>query len=50
MSSQHHLLKSKQEQEKWELFEPMDNTILRGHQQEGPRVVFLGWGFRILDT
>jgi hypothetical protein len=50
LSPKHHLLKSEQELEKQERCEPMDNAILRGHQEEGPRAGFLGQGIRILGT
>jgi hypothetical protein len=40
LSPQHHLLKSKKEQEKREQYKSIYNAMLipRGHQQEGPRV------------
>jgi hypothetical protein len=41
LSPQHHLLKSEQQQEKWERSEPTDNAIPRGHRKEGSRAGFL---------
>jgi hypothetical protein len=50
LSPQHHLLKSEQEQEKWERGQPTDNVIPRGHWQEGPRASFHGRGLHIPST
>jgi hypothetical protein len=46
LSSQYHLFKSEQEQEKQKRCKSLDNTmhILGGHRQERPRVGPLGWG------